>query len=168
MTTHGMSFHIDQAIKSILLFLFHTDYLQFLQFAVKDRKITVISLVLGYLFFYRLLISITENEINKISYGWPIGWMIVIFISLAGPTFILESSNNIFGPGIRSPMLSQAWQPLLYVSVIFYMAKMLTKNYEKYKQLLLLSLPVLLSVIFTIALDYNYNLPHIEKNVITK
>ncbi|MDD0998597.1 hypothetical protein M5G20_22410 [Pseudomonas sp. TNT2022 ID1044] len=52
----------------------------------------------------------------------PIGWVLVLLISIGTPTIFVEAGNPTWGPGSRSIMVQQVWQPLFLVCLIFIVA----------------------------------------------
>lgn len=52
----------------------------------------------------------------------PVGWVLVLLSSIGVPTIFVEAGNPTWGPGSRSIMVQQVWQPLFLVCLIFIVA----------------------------------------------
>ena len=91
----------------------------------------------------------------------PLGWVISILVSISAPIVILESTSTTFIPGTRSPMISQIWQPLLYLTFIYLFCKYLPFNANSKKRATLILISFFTAIIFSIAIDYNHTLKHV-------
>ena len=52
----------------------------------------------------------------------PVGWVLVLLVSIGVPTIFVEAGNPTWGPGSRSIMVQQVWEPLFLVCLIFILA----------------------------------------------
>lgn len=158
----GINFTWAQFFKSIGLLFFHIGYLDFLKKALIDWQFTLPALIISFLFFVFILSRSFIIKINdQHNLELPLNWILAVQLSLAFPIVVLESTNNVFIPGTRSPMISQVWQPLLYMSIIFMIYKFYNRKYGKNAIKLNYIVSILLAIIVTIALDFNHNLGHI-------
>ncbi|SED12715.1 hypothetical protein SAMN04490185_2822 [Pseudomonas frederiksbergensis] len=55
----------------------------------------------------------------------PVGWVLVLLVSIGTPTIFVEAGNPTWGPGSRSIMVQQVWEPLFLVCLIFIIASIL-------------------------------------------
>lgn len=154
------SLFLKQISQSIHQLLFHTYYLTFLNRTWKDWS--MFAILITWLCAFSAMCLILFRWFPKklgsafFSSNIPIGWVIVVLLSIATPTLILESTSNIWTPGTRSLMVQQVWQPLLYVSSIFILSNIL---FPKFRNIIaFIGVAFLGATVYLVGLDYNYRL----------
>lgn len=162
--TKTLTFHWQQLLKSIQFFLFHRDYSFFFKLIKADWHFTLPACIILTLCFSKLLFTLTRSHVLNDKTDFPFRWIVVLLICVAGPTLILESSSNIFVPGTRSPMISQVFQPLLYVSFIFLFAHYVPVQKKIKTNIVVVLTAILAAITTTVSVEYNHTL---VKNSVT-
>lgn len=161
----NLSLFLTQISDSLRQFLFHPSYSIFINKIWKSWSMSAIVatwlstfLILCFILFKcnsRMLSNTDDDDATRI----PLGWVVMILLSISLPTILLESTSNIWVPGTRSLMIQQIWQPLLYVSFIFILAHFLSYFFRKSKKIITLTgVAFLGATTFLVGLDYNHRL----------
>lgn len=153
-----VTFHWQQLLKSIQLFLFHRDYLFFLNLVKRDWQFTLPVFIILTLGFGKLLSMLTRSHSFNEKADIPLGWIAVLLASITVPTLLLESSSDVFVPGTRSPMVSQVFQPLLYISFIFLIVYFIPFQKKVKNNIVILLVAILAAITATVSLEYNHAL----------
>ncbi|MEO8400906.1 MAG: hypothetical protein ABI597_03780 [Gammaproteobacteria bacterium] len=150
-----------QFLQSIQHFFYHPAYHALLKLTFADFSLLqIISIFFSaFLFSCFLFFIYPAKKILDSVQNIPLGWVVVIMLSIIVPIIILESTSSIWYPGSRSLMVQQVWQPLLYVSVIFLIVNLLPwcNSSAKHKTVLVL-IALLNACSFVMGLDYNHHL----------
>lgn len=142
---------------SIKLLFYHNAFNQFWYFVTYDLSTNIIigCLILFFAFSYVVFRRYTFLYPENIKIGGQIGWVIIFLLAIAFPTIIVESTSEIWYPGSRSLMLQQIFQPLLYISIIWFAIDLLAVSGSK-KQLISTAITALLCA-FVILVNFDYN-----------
>ena len=141
-------------------FIFHATYPGFLRSTWNDWSIWALCLMFASAFigFYFILFKLGKRMVGT-GIKIPLGWVCVVLLAIALPTMILEATNTTWGYGSRTPMAQQVWQPIFYMSILFFIANLIPyKNSAKLQKRVLFIVALFGAMITTIALDYNYHL----------
>lgn len=86
----------------------------------------------------------------------PVGWVLVLLISIGLPTIFVEAGNPTWGPGSRSIMVQQVWQPLLLVCLIFIMATIIRPQFFRTTVVATLTWALCTKILF-VAFAFNHS-----------
>src|SRR4030095_5366651 len=84
--------------------------------------------IVSLLVFGLLFVKSFRNKVIDTKIRLPLGWVIVLLIAISLPTILVESTSQIWFPGSRSLMIQQVWQPLLYLSILFFVMNLFFKQ----------------------------------------
>jgi hypothetical protein len=108
-----LKFSFDQMLRSLSIGLWHTDYGIFWDWAnesgiIFDTAVFAVTAIAMFSFFH----FVRDYKFGLQWRHMPV--ILVIGISVVGPTVALESSSDIFYPGTRFRMVTQFWVPFLF------------------------------------------------------
>lgn len=153
-TVHAQNF-FTQLVISVREFMFHSSYRDFLILVIQDWALGISSIIFSITALIYLIIYCSQVE-NQVNIKIPTGWVATILLTIALPTMLVEATSQLWYPGSRSLMIQQVWQPLLYVSIIFLLAKLLAKNKPRLQLYIILTLMSTLSGV-VVLVGFNYN-----------
>ncbi len=154
---------IQKTIKAFFLsiykIIFPPSLLAFYTLQKNDWGINKIAIIFGFswlvfLLFFTLATHKNKVSINKFS---NYAWTAVVLLAISLPTIMIESCSDTYLPGYRSFLLQQVFQPMLYVTFIFFVTQFLARNFFQ-KLLVILSVSSIGAFAITTSLYYNYYL----------
>ena len=149
---------IPSQLASSLVYLFwHPDFSHIAAAVARDwRWSSTVALVITAALSVRLIVGacIGRSSESDRESGWegPI-WLLLVSLTIAAPTVLLESSSPIWGPGLRSEMLYAAFTPSIILGLIALMSARWTV--ARRTTLLCLSASVLAGLVFTASVEQN-------------
>lgn len=152
------SIFTKQFLQSIRFFIYHPSYHSLLTLTFNDFTFTQIILIFcsAFVFFCSLFFIYPANKVGNFTEKLPMGWIVAIMLSISVSIIILESTSTIWYPGSRALMVQQVWQPLLYISLVFLIAKIIP---VPQKNKLIIGLIALLGAYsILLGIDYNHHL----------
>lgn len=158
-----------QFFSSVSSFVYPPVLQSFWLLSIQDWSLSIVLaiLLISFIVSFGIVYLLMKNA-TKVNDKNQMAWISCILLSISLPTIIVESTSSIWFPGTRSIMIQQIWQPLLYVSLIFFIIGLLP-FFERTKSLISGSLvSALLAVVFLFNLNYNYHLvlrTHYQKNL---
>ncbi|NWA24133.1 hypothetical protein HX866_04445 [Pseudomonas gingeri] len=85
----------------------------------------------------------------------PLGWIGLLLVSIGLPTVFVEAGNPMWGPGSRSIMLLQVWEPVLIVSLIF-VAASLIRNEAARRWACAIAVSLVCAVMLFVTIGFNH------------
>ena len=120
-----LQFSFSQMMSSLWSGLWHSDYLAFWTW-VGDSGVGInISAFVITATAVFLLLNFAREPKGPALRWYDLLTVIIIGISVVGPTILLESSSNIFVPGTRWRMVMQFWVPLVFCLLLLCTVKVL-------------------------------------------
>ncbi len=143
---------------SVKQFIYHNSFRDFIHSTLSDWSkwsvagILLLAFLSIYFLFSRLISKQLLDSKNKI----PVGWILAVLLAVAFPTMIIESTSSEWLPSMRSVMVQQVWQPILYVSLIFLVIGFLP--FKALQKTTLTLVALLGAIVVTVGFNYNHHL----------
>jgi hypothetical protein len=128
----GNFFHLDpyfflrHLLRSAANLLWHVDTSDLIHSLVQHWPTWVVAASVGVsaILFYSLFAVLERklappSTVGSSATHLDLLLVLVVFLALATPTLLLESTTVIWSPGTRSRMFQQGFQPVVYLSVLF-------------------------------------------------
>ncbi|NWD75404.1 hypothetical protein HX890_14915 [Pseudomonas gingeri] len=85
----------------------------------------------------------------------PLGWVVVLLLAIGLPTVFVEAGNSSWGPGARSIMILQVWEPVVLASIIFIIAAPIRNAFAK-NLLAFVASSAVIAVMFFSTIGFNH------------